>query len=98
MGAQWGHSVALLVIQTVVVRAVAMITEKKAHPKDPWSSLPQRGTGQRGESTACGVTPAAAWVLILTLRFQPHVTSPERLSQTIIAKWTPHFLPIIVIS
>lgn len=41
VGAQWG----LLVIQTEVMRAVAMTMEERAHPENPRSSLSQEAQG-----------------------------------------------------
>lgn len=44
-GSPVGSGCGALVIQTGVMRAVAMIMEKKAHPKNPWSTLPQAAQG-----------------------------------------------------
>lgn len=77
VGAQWGRGVALLFIQTGVMRAVAMIMEKKAHPKNPWSSLPQGAQGSVERALHVESHPLLPWSLSLPLGSN-HTSPPQR--------------------
>lgn len=51
-----------LVTQTEVMRAVAMMIEKKVHPKDPQGSLPQEAQGSLERTLNSEPTPAVSSV------------------------------------
>lgn len=74
----------LLVIQTEVMRAVAMRMEKRTHPKEPPRLLFPRGTGKLGENikfganTCCILSPRCSSSIFLFLPFRSGQTPPLR--------------------